>query len=112
MIAEFFRSLLPFLDSVPAVRAILGSILVFFLPGFAWTLVFFSGRKIKVVERLVLSLGLSIAAVTLCILALNKLLGVRITGSNSVLIILVLTFIPIVWHLLKRIIRRRSRNAV
>ncbi len=98
----------PFLDSVPVVRAILGFILVFFLPGFAWTLVFFSRRQINIVERLALSFGLSIAVVTLAILALHKLVGVRITGFNSVLIILAFTIIPVVIYYLKKIIKRRG----
>ena len=102
---------LPFLDSVPAIRVILGFILVFFLPGFAWTLVFFSRQQINIVERLVLSLGLSIAVVTLTIFALHKLIGVRITGVNSVLIILTITIIPVVIYYLKRLVERRRGNA-
>jgi len=42
---EFIDSLkdlaLPVLENVPVLRAILGFLLVFFVPGFAWTLVFF-----------------------------------------------------------------------
>jgi len=60
-IRDIIGSAIPFLDSLPAMRVILGFILVFFLPGFAWTLVFFSGRQINIIERLALSLGLSIA---------------------------------------------------
>ena len=102
---------LPFLDSLPAIRVILGVILVFFLPGFAWTLVFFSGRQINIIERLALSFGLSIAVVTLSILALNKLVGARITGFNSVLIILVIIIIPVVIYYLKKLVKRRGSNA-
>ncbi len=107
-IREIIGSAVPFLDSLPAIRGALGFILVFLLPGFAWTLVFFSGRQINIVERLALSFGLSIAAVTLSILALNKLIGVRITGFNAVLIILAITIIPVVIYYLKKIIKRRS----
>lgn len=88
---------------MPGIRAILGFILVFFLPGFAWTLVFF--RQINPIERVALSLGLSIAIVTLSILSLNKLVGVRITGFNSVLIIMMVTIIPLAYYYLKRLIR-------
>ena len=99
---------LPFLDSVPAVRVTLSFILVFFLPGFAWTLVFFSHRQINTVERLALSFGLSIAVVTLTILALHKLVGVRVTGFNSVLLILAITIIPMTFYYLKKIVKRRG----
>lgn len=101
---------LPVLDSVPFIRAALGLILVFFLPGFAWTLVFFS--RINWFERAVFSLGLSIAVVTLSILAFNLLLGVSISGLNSLLIILIVTIIPVVFHYLKRAVAgKRGKGA-
>ena len=105
-IRQFFEFTLPFLNHFPTVRAILGFIFVFFLPGFAWTLVFFNGRQINVIERIPLSLGLSIAVVTLSILALNKLIGIRITGFNSILIIIAITIIPVVFYYLRRLIGR------
>ena len=86
------------------VRGILGFILVFLIPGFAWTLVFF--RRVNLLERIALSFGLSIAMVTLSILVLNKLIGIRITGLNSVLIILVITVVPIAVYYLNRLRRR------
>ena len=110
-VKEIMGFALPFLDSLPAIRIILGLILVFFLPGFAWTLIFFSGRQINIIERLALSLGLSIAVVTLSILAMNKLIGVRITGFNSVLIILAITIIPVAIYYLKRLVKRRRGDA-
>jgi len=109
-IKDIIGSAVPFLDSLPAIRAILGFILVFFLPGFAWTLVFFSGKQINIIERLALSLGLSIAVVAVSILALNILIGVRITGSNAVLVIIAVTIIPVVIYYLKRFIVKRQNN--
>ena len=99
--SEFFE----FVESLPVIRGILGFILVFFIPGFAWTLVFF--KQVNVLERIALSFGLSIAVVTLSILVLNKLIGIRITGLNSVLIILVITVVPIVVYYLNRLRSRR-----
>jgi len=96
--------------SVPTIRAVLGFILVFLLPGFAWTLVFFSGRQISIIERLVLSIGLSIAVVTLSIFVLNKLIGIRITGLNSILIIIVVTLIPTIYYFLKRLTMKQGSN--
>ena len=77
-----------------------------FHPGFAWTLVFFNRRQINVIERIVLSFGLSIAVVTLSIFSLNILIGVRITGLNSILIIIGITIIPVALYYLNRFIRR------
>ena len=104
---EITGFLLPVLDSLSIIRAILGFTLMFFLPGFAWTLVFFNGKQINPVERAALSFGLSIAIVTLSILVLNRLFGVSITGFNAVLIILVITIIPVVIYYLKRYVRGR-----
>ncbi len=105
-IKQIFEFALPFLDKLPAIRAILGFILVFFLPGFAWTLVFF--KQVNIIERIVLSFGLSIAVVTLSILTLNVLIGVRITGLNSLLIIIVITIIPVTFYYLKRFIKGKD----
>lgn len=98
---QIFELTFPFLERLPIVRALLGSILVLFLPGFAWTLVFF--KQLKVVERIVLSFGLSIVIVTLVILTLNVLLGVSITGLNSLLIIVTVTIIPVLIYSLRRL---------
>ncbi len=99
-VRQVFDFFLPFLANVPVVRGLLGFIIVFFLPGFAWTLVFF--RRVNLLERIVLSFGLSIAVVTLSILALNLLFGVKITGLNSFMTILIVTIIPVAFYYLKR----------
>ena len=106
-IRELFGFAFPFLERLPIIRALLGFILVFFLPGFAWTLIFFKGRQINVIERVALSFGLSIAVVTLSLLLVNRLIGIRITGFNSVLIIIVVTIVPVVAYYLNRLIRRK-----
>ena len=95
-IKELFKLVSPFLEHLSILRVILGFIIVFFLPGFAWTLVFFRGKRINILERAALSFGLSIALVTLSILALHLLFGVMITGFNAVIIILIITVIPLV----------------
>ena len=102
---------LPLLDHVPVVRAILAFILVFFLPGFAWSLVFFYGKLISVIERIVLSFGLSIALVTLSIFGLNLLMGGKITGFNSVLVIIGVTIIPISFYFLRKFISSRRGDS-
>ena len=102
---EITGLILSFLEHIPIIRAILGVILVFFLPGFAWTFVFF--KQISVIERMALSFGLSIAVVILSIFLLNVLLGTRITGFNSVLIIITVTILPLVVYYLRRFIKGR-----
>ena len=102
---QIFGFIFPFLEHVPVLRAILGFILVFFLPGFAWTLVFFS--KVTIVERLALSFGLSIAIVTISIIILNVLLDVKITGGNALFIIFFLVIIPLAIYYLRRFLGSR-----
>ena len=97
---QLIESVVPFGESLPVIRAIMGLIIVFFMPGFAWTLIFFN--RINVIERIALSFGLSIAVVTLSIIALNMLLGIRITGVNSLSIIIVITVIALVIYSFKR----------
>ena len=101
-----FGSLVPLAEGMPAVRAILGFLLVFLVPGFAWTFVFFS--RVNIIERIALSIGLSIAVVTLSIIAFNVLLGMRITGANALLIIIAITITAVVAYFLKRLLTRQS----
>jgi len=96
----------PFLERVPVIRAVVGFVLVFFLPGFVWSLCFF--RNLKALERITLSIALSIALVTLSLLFVNRLTGLRINGLNSVLIILVVTILPVIAYYLNRVIRNRG----
>ena len=78
-------------EGFPVIRGILGFVLVFFIPGFAWTLVFF--HKVTVLERIALSIGLSIALVTLVMIFLNYIFGVRINAINAIVAIIVITVI-------------------
>jgi len=109
-LTEVFQFTPSSLEGVSVIRAILGFIFVFFLPGFAWTLVFFSAGRINLIERGILSLGLSIALVTLSIFSLNLLIGLRITVFNSVLVISVVTIIPLIFYGFKKLIKRYRGN--
>lgn len=102
-VRELFEFGFPFLERLPIIRALLGFSLVFFLPGFAWTLVFF--RQITVLERITLSFALSIAMVTLSLLFASRLGGVSLSGFNPVLIIIVITILPLAIYYLNRLIK-------
>ena len=101
------------LDHIPGLRAIVAIILIFFLPGFAWSFVFFTSEQINRLERFVLSIGLSIAMVTVSMYALNLALDIKVTGTNAVFDILGLTFIAVVFYQVKKRIKlpnwRRSK---
>ena len=105
--SQLLESVVPFAERLSAVRAILGFVLVFFVPGFAWTFVLFS--RVNIIERVALSFGLSIASVTLSLVVLHVLFGLRINVANSVLTIIVITIIALAVYLLKRFITRQSK---
>ncbi len=105
-IRELFGFALPFLERLPVIRAILGFVVVFFLPGFTWTLVFF--KQVTVLERAVLSFGLSIVAVTLSLFVVSRL--VAINGFNAALVIIVVTLLPAAVYYLNRFIRRKRQG--
>ena len=73
------------------IKIISGSIFVLFLPGFAWSFIFFKKDEIDWIERSALSFGLSIAIVPLVVFWLNYLLGIKINFLNVSIIILALT---------------------
>lgn len=105
-IQELFNWGVPVLDNVPVIRAVIGIILVFFAPGFTWSLVLF--EQIDHLERLVLSFALSLALVTLSILGLNAVINMRITGLNALSIIILLIITPLIIYFARRYIRKRK----
>ncbi len=109
-IEELFKFVFPFLERLSIIRAILGFLIVFFLPGFAWTLVFFRGKPINILERAALSFGLSIALVTISILTFHLLFGVIITGFNAAVIIFIITVIPLAIYYFSKYLGRPSKK--
>jgi uncharacterized membrane protein len=79
------------------------------VPGFVWTLALF--RNIKVIERIGISIGISIAAVTLGVLILNLIFGVNIAGTNALVTIGIITVIPLLVYLIRRHSNRKSETA-
>ena len=80
-------------------RVIFGSLFVLFLPGFAWSFVFFDRAKKEIdwLERVVLSIGLSIALVPLAVFWFNWVLNVKITLFHTILIVLGLIAAALFW---------------
>jgi len=78
-------------------RYIFGSIFVLFVPGFTWSWIFFKKDKIDWIERIALSVALSIALVPLTILWLNYIIHVKITVLNTTLSICILSVLPVAY---------------
>lgn len=64
------------------VRIVFGGLFVLFIPGLAWSYVFFLRKKTDWIERVALSFGLSIALVPLSVFWLNWLFDMEITLLN------------------------------
>ena len=87
-------------------RAIGSFVLVFVLPGLVWSLVLF--RKLHLVERIILSFGLSIALVTLTVFIANMVLGVTINTTNALVSISVTTGAALVFYAAQRLKESRA----
>jgi uncharacterized membrane protein len=76
------------MEALDLLRAVFGFVYVLFIPGFVATWALFPARaEISDVERLALSMGLSIALSTIPVMALNYA-GVPVNSVNAFLIIL------------------------
>jgi len=90
------------MDVLDGLRILFGSIFILFVPGFAWSYVFFARKSIGWSGRVAISFGLSIALVPLTIFWLNWLFHVRITVLNALLIVCGLTAMPILYILITK----------
>lgn len=90
------------MELIELLRVVLGSIFVLFLPGFAWSYVFFEKGEIDEIERIALSFGLSIALVPLVVFYLNWLFEIKINLVNSTMVIIALIAVPLVYHVIVR----------
>lgn len=96
------------MDVLIGLRMVFGTVFVLFIPGFAWSFVFFRREEIDWIERIALSFGLSIALVPLTIFWLNSFFDVRITLINSFIVVLILTLVPVIYLLLRRITKAHT----
>lgn len=89
------------MSALEILRAIFGGAFLLLLPGFVWSYFFFKKREINHIERVGISLGLSIAIVCLSLFLMNRLLGFAINLINCTVLILVLTIFPVLLVTLK-----------
>lgn len=78
---------------------VIGTMLVYFLPGFPWTFVIFDGEVLqfneegpammRAIERIVFSVGLSLVLVPFTTFVINVFIDVRPSVQNSLLMSLV-----------------------
>lgn len=77
-------------------RIIFGGIFVLFIPGFCWSFLFFKRKSIDLIERIALSIGLSIALVPLTVFWLNWIFDMRITELSVILTVCGLSVLALI----------------
>jgi len=90
------------MDVLEVLRLFFGGIFILFVPGFAWSYVFFARKNIDWIERVALSFGLSIALVPLTVFWFNWLFQLKITLLNTCLVVCGLIAIPVLYILITR----------
>lgn len=80
---------------IETLRAVFGLAIVMIIPGYAWSRILYGKNEIDLLERVGLSIGLSIALVTLIVLGLN-MGGMPITATTTILVAVGLTAVPLV----------------
>ena len=85
-----------------AVRVVLGGLFILFVPCFAWTWVFYPRGRVDVIERMIYSVALSIALISIAFFFCNRFLGIGINMLNSFFIVATLTILAPVYAQLKR----------
>ena len=89
-------------------RVVSGILLIFLVPGLPWSYVLFGRGRISTVERLGISLGLSIALCPLGLFLLNTLLGIPVDGKTTPMLVLGLTLVGTLAALRRRLLRART----
>lgn len=90
------------MTAVEVLRLIFGGLFVLFIPGLAWSYVFFLRKNIDWIERIALSFGLSIALVPLSVFWLNWLFDMKITLLSTSLTVCGLVVIAAVLILARK----------
>jgi uncharacterized membrane protein len=91
---------------------VIGTMLVYFLPGLPWTFVIFDGEVLQLdrdgsammrtIERIVLSVGLSLVLVPFTTFVINVFIDVRPSAMNSLLVSLIPMTIGLVVFYLRK----------
>jgi uncharacterized membrane protein len=98
------------MDILDGMRLFFGGLFVIFVPGFAWSYVFFARKNIDWIERIALSFGLSIALVPLCVFWLNWIFHMKINLLSTSLTVCGLIIIAVAYILARR--STKTKDAV
>ena len=94
--------------AIDILRAAGAFLFIFLVPGLAWSFVFF--KKVHLVERCLLAIGLSLALVTLATIALNIVLNIPITEFSLSLVVITLTGVAGIILVIIRLLAARKQG--
>lgn len=83
-------------------RVVAGAAFVLFVPGYAWSRVFYRKGSIGFVERALYSVAISIALVSVAFFFCNLFLGIPINMLSSTVILVFLTILAPIHILLRK----------
>lgn len=89
------------MDILVIFRIIFCSLYVLVIPGLVLTFVFFQKKEVDWLERIILSVALSIAVVPLTVF-LSNLIGIKINTFNVVIEILWIIIFSLIWILFRK----------
>lgn len=95
------------MNSMGILRMFFGGLFISFVPGFAWSYIFFARKNIDWLERVTLSFELSIALVSISIFWLNWLFHIEITLLSTCIMVSVITGLAVVCIFSKRYLHDR-----
>jgi len=98
--------------SLDSISVLIGSAIIFFIPGWIWTYVFFDrgdyfgikteSRFLRCVERFVLAVAFSLVLIPMSVFFLNIFLSIGATLLDSILISILPVFIGIFLYFAKK----------
>ena len=90
------------MGALDILRAVFAGLLILLLPGLAWSFVLLHKRTITWLERVVASVGLSMALLVVTLFVANRFFRVSINLRSSAVIVLLLVTVALLVALLQR----------
>lgn len=92
-------------------RIVFGIFFILFLPGFVWSFVFFKIYSLDSLERIVISVALSVSTIPLIIFLINKFSNIKINPVNTLIEITVFILIGILLTGAKKYFKNQTDEA-
>jgi uncharacterized membrane protein len=88
---DMLGAVMPIAEAVWGIgRIVLGSVVIFFLPGFTWSFVLYQAGRLDAVSRVAISIGLSVVMGPTALYLLSLLLGFDIDAASAIAVYLLI----------------------